>query len=293
MSRFILSLLSAMLFLSSCNQTLSDTPVVTVSIEPLRYFVESIGGDHWRVNTLVPAGVSPETYELTPQQVVEISESKVYFSVGTLGFEKTRLEQLTRNNPKLLTVNASDSIALILSDEVCHHDHDDEHGHAHNHSDGIDLHTWPSTSSGRQIAKNVLRALISVDTLNADYYTARYDSLITHIDSLDSQIRATLKDVQNRTFLIYHPALGYFARDFGLRQMSVEMDGKEPSVERMQQLISQSKAEGIRVIFIQEEHSGRAARRIAEAIGGRVVSCAPLSRDWDEQLLHIARSLAE
>lgn len=291
MSRIILSLLSTILFLSSCTQTLSDTPIVTVSIEPLRYFVESIGGDRLRVNTLVPAGVSPETYELTPQQVVEISESKVYFSVGTLGFEKTQLEQLTRNNPNLLTVNASDSIPLILSDEVCNHDHGDDHNH--DHSDGIDLHTWPSISSGRQIAKNVLRALTAIDTLNADYYTARYDSLITHIDSLDTQIRTTLKDVQHRTFLIYHPALGYFARDFGLRQMSVEMDGKEPSVERMQQLISQSKAEGIRVIFIQEEHSGRSARRIAEAIGARIVSCAPLSRDWDKQLLHIARSLAE
>lgn len=291
MSRFIFPILSAILFLSSCTHTISDTPIITVSIEPLRYFVESIGGDRLRVNTLVPAGVSPETYELTPQQVVEISESKVYFCVGTLGFEKTRLEQLTRNTPNLITVNVSDSIPLIISDEVCNHDQDDAHGHSH--SDGIDLHTWPSTSSGRQIAKNILRALITVDTLNADYYTARYDSLITHIDSLDTQIRTTLKDVQHRTFLIYHPALGYFARDFGLRQMSVEQDGKEPSVERMQQLISQSKAEGIRVIFIQEEHSGRSARRIAEAIGGRVVSCAPLSHEWDKQLLHIARSLAQ
>lgn len=292
MSRIIfLPLLAILLGLSSCSHTLSDAPVVTVSIEPLRYFVESIGGDRLRVNTLVPAGVSPETYELTPQQVVAISESKVYFTIGTLGFEKTRLEQLTRNNPHLLTINASDSIPLILTDKICHHDHED--GNTHHHSDGIDLHTWPSTSSGRQIAKNVLRALVAVDTLNTDYYTARYDSLIVHIDSLDTQIRTILKDVQHRTFLIYHPALGYFARDFGLRQMSVEQDGKEPSVERMQQLVSQAKAEGIRVIFIQEEHAGRSAQRIAEAVGGRVVSCAPLSRDWDKQLLHIARSLAE
>lgn len=284
---FFIFLVSLGVF-SSCADTLGEKPVITVSIEPLRYFVESIAGDRFHVNTLVPAGVSPETYELTPQQVVEVSESKIYYGIGTLGFEKTRLEQLTRNNPQLLTINTSDSIALLLSEDACC-----ATDHEHSHTDGIDLHTWPSTSSGRQIAKNVLRSLCAVDSANAAFYTARHDSLVRHIDSLETQIRTRLKNLEHRTFLIYHPALGYFARDFGLRQLTVEQDGKEPSAERMQQLILKARAEKVKVVFIQEEYAGRSARRIAEAIGARVVDIAPLSRDWDKQLLHIVRSFEE
>ncbi|RRD80864.1 zinc ABC transporter substrate-binding protein [Alloprevotella sp. OH1205_COT-284] len=272
---------------ASCSENLHDKLLVSVSIDPLRYFVESVGGDRCQVNTLVPSGVSPETYEPTPKQVVEVNESAVYCTIGTLGFEHTRLQQLTHNNPRLLIVNVSDSIAPLLTEgDCCKTD-------GHHHADGMDLHTWPSTTSGRRIAKNVLKALCAADSMNAATYIARHDSLVRHIDTIETQVREQLKDLEHRTFLIYHPALGYFARDFGLRQISVEQDGKEPSVERMQQLIRQSRAEGVKVVFVQEEHAGRAARRIAEAIGGRVVSIAPLSRDWDKQLLHIARSLAE
>lgn len=291
--RPLLLLFSSLFLLASCSNGIDGARRLTVSIEPLRYFVESIAGPHFQVNTLVPAGASPETYELTPQQVVDISDSEAYFSVGTLGFEKARLDQLTANNPQLITINVSDSIALLTMDEACcaHHDHE---GHVHHHhSDGIDLHTWASTSSGRKIAQRVYQTLVQLDTLHAAEYAQRYDSLLTHIDSLDACIRTTLRDVQHRTFLIYHPALGYFARDYGLRQVAVEQDGKEPSAERMQELIHQAQSEGIRVVFIQEEHSGRAAQRVAEAIGGRVVRCAPLSREWDKQLLHIATELAQ
>lgn len=287
MRPFLLLFLSCWALLS-CSPHMAGEHRLTVSIEPLRYFVESIAGERFEVHTLVPAGASPETYELTPQQVVAISESQAYFSVGTLGFEKTRLQQLTDNNPSLLTVNVSDSIALLAMEQsCCQHD-----SGAHQHSDGIDLHTWASASSGRKIAKRVYETLVQLDTLHASEYKARYDSLLTHIDQIDTQIRTTLRNVQHRSFLIYHPALGYFARDYGLRQIAVEQDGKEPSAERMQSLIHQAQSEQISVVFIQEEHAGRAAQRLAEALGARVVSCAPLSREWDKQLLHIAREIA-
>lgn len=281
-SFYCLLLLLPLLF-SACRNAVSDRPVVTVSIEPLRYFVQSIGGDQFQVNTLVPAGASPETYELTPQQVVQISDSRAYFSVGTLGFEQARLKKLTENAPQLLVVNASDSIALLQSDHNCEGSHE--------HVYGIDLHTWVSTTSGKQMAHNVLRALCQIDSTHAREFQQRHDSLIRHIDSIDASIRQMLRPLQHRTFLIYHPALGYFARDYGLHQISVEQDGREPSAERMQQLIRQAQHSKVEVIFIQEEHAGRAARRIAESIHGRIVSIAPLSAEWDKQMLHIARSL--
>lgn len=129
--------------LGSCRDVIRDRPIITVSIEPLRYFVQGIVGDKFQVNTLVPAGVSPETYELTPQQVVQTSDSRAYFCVGTLGFEQARLRKLTENAPNLLVVNTSDSIVLLQDDH--------SHNHSHPHVEGIDLHTWLSATSGKQI----------------------------------------------------------------------------------------------------------------------------------------------
>ena len=274
---------AALALCAACTDGISSAPTVTVSVQPLRYFVENIAGPHFQVNTLVPAGASPETYELTPRQVVEVSDSRLYFSVGTLGFERERLDKLTANAPRLVTVNVSDSIALM---EGCADDHGEDHG-------GIDLHTWTSVSSGRQIARNVCQALCRADSAHAPYFIHRRDSLLRHIDSLEVSIRSLLDREHERTFVIYHPALGYFARDFGLHQLAVERDGKEPSAEHLQQLIRQARAAGVKVVFVQEEHAGRAARRLAEAIGARVVSIAPLSAEWDKQLLHIARALAQ
>ena len=274
---------AALALCAACTDGISSAPTVTVSVQPLRYFVENIAGPHFQVNTLVPAGASPETYELTPRQVVEVSDSRLYFSVGTLGFERERLDKLTANAPRLVTVNVSDSIALM---EGCADDHGEDHG-------GIDLHTWTSVSSGRQIARNVCQALCRADSAHAPYFIHRRDSLLRHIDSLEVSIRSLLDREHERTFVIYHPALGYFARDFGLHQLAVERDGKEPSAEHLQQLIRQARAAGVKVVFVQEEHAGRAARRLAEAIGARIVSIAPLSAEWDKQLLHIARALAQ
>lgn len=271
--------------LMGCHDVVDTRPVLTVSIEPLRYFVQAIGGDNFQINTLVPAGASPETYELTPQQVVQASDSKAYFSIGTLGFEQTRLQKLVDNAPNLMVVNCSDSITLLQTD---HH-----HEHKTHSTDGIDLHTWMSTTSGKQIAHNVLRALCQVDSANASLYQHRHDSLVHHIDSLDSKIRKTLRPLTHRTFMIYHPALGYYARDYGLQQVSVEQDGREPSAERMQQLILQAQREKVKVVFIQEEQAGRAAKRIAESAKTKIISIAPLSAEWDKQMLHIAQTLAQ
>ena len=271
--------------LMGCHDVVDTRPVLTVSIEPLRYFVQAIGGDNFQINTLVPAGASPETYELTPQQVVQASDSKAYFSIGTLGFEQTRLQKLVDNAPNLMVVNCSDSITLLQND---HH-----HEHKTHTTDGIDLHTWMSTTSGKQIAHNVLRALCQVDSANASLYQHRHDSLVHHIDSLDSKIRKTLRPLTHRTFMIYHPALGYYARDYGLKQVSVEQDGREPSAERMQQLILQAQREKVKVVFIQEEQAGRAAKRIAESAKTKIISIAPLSAEWDKQMLHIAQSLSQ
>lgn len=257
--------------------------VLTVSIEPLRYVVEQIAGKDVQVNVLTPAGASPETYQPTPRQLVDLDKSEAYIKVGTLGFERTRLEQMVANTSHLLQVNASVGIDS-LPDACSHHDHA---------SDGADPHTWMSCANMRKIAANVCEALCQEDTARVDEYTRNLAAFKQKIDSVESVVKSTLANLKCRTFLIYHPALGYFARDYGLHQLSVEQDGKEPSAARIAQLIDDCRRDSVRAIFIQKEHAGRAARRISEATGIPVVEINPLAYQWDEQMVNIAKALAK
>ncbi len=278
-TRFAILLIISVL-LTSCAGELTDTrPRIAVSIEPLRYFTEQIAGDHYKVTTLMPTGGSPETYEPTPHQIVELSQSQLYFSVGTLGFEQTQLEKMAETAPELKIISLMKGVNLLAAQ------------HSENSSNSADPHVWMSTNNARILASNICNALCEADSANAEIYKDNLKRFDARVDSIDAAIRTELKDVSHRSFLIYHPALGYFARDYGLRQLAVEQDGKEPSAARMQQLIRTCKNENVRVVFIEKEYSGKSARRIAEHLGAKVSIINPLGYDWPTELSIISKAL--
>lgn len=278
--------LFAILLLTSCGgrQALTgsdDRPLIIVSIEPMRYFVEALAGDRFEVTTLMPPGSSPEVYEPTPAQMVSLNECKAYIRVGTLGFEGTRLRKIENTASHLYVVDASHGIRLLPHDDGC------------DASDGGDPHTWTSPANAKVMARNIFTALCGIDTAGISLYTDRLKLLEQKIDSVDAVVRERLKDVKGRMFLIQHPALGYFARDYGLRQLSVEHNGKEPSADRVGQLISTCRSNGVKTVFVQKEYAGKMARRIAEEIGARVVDVDLLSCDWEGQIINAANMLAD
>lgn len=278
MKRFLL-LLFALPVLAACNQA-ADSPaekVITVSIEPLRYFTEAIAGDRFRVVTLVPHGSSPETYEPAPRQLVDLSESSAYLSVGGLGFEQTWMGKLAENVPQMPIVNLSKGIAPLRSD----------------HGPGIDPHTWSSPKSAAIIAQNIYDVLCHLDSASAPYYQQRLQTLQTRIDSVDNAIRNTLGKSSVRTFLIYHPALGYLARDYGLTQLCLEEGGKEPTPARMRALIRQSREAGVTTLFVQQAFSEEGAKTLARETGARIVRINPLSYDWVKETLHTVNALKD
>ena len=279
-----LLLLSLLTLCSSCaNHTSDSRPVITVSIEPLRYVVEQIVGDHYKVVTLMPQGASPETYEPTPRQMMELGSSQLLFRAGTLGFEQTRLPQMAQTAPTCTMVDLAQGITPITS---LGHSHGEEGA-----AESIDPHVWMSTQSLVRMAENVCEAVSKKDSLNSAYYKKRLQAFTLQMDSLDMQMRQLTQHLSSRAFLIYHPALGYLARQYGLKQLSVEHDGKEPSAAYMQQLITLCRAEGVKVVFISKEHSGKAAQRIAQEIGARVVEINPLDYDVKSQMTSIAQKL--
>lgn len=282
--KYILFALTALLFVSCKPTPQSDKPLITVTIEPLRYFTESILGDKFEVVSIVPKGSSPETYDPTPQQLVNLAQSLAYIKIGYIGFELSWMNNIKANNPKLSIYDSSKGIDLIQAEGHHHGDHF--------HAGGVEPHTWNSTLNAEIIAKNILDIALAIDSTNVEYYQNNYNELLSKIKETDEEVRKILADTNcARGFMIYHPALSYFARDYKLDQLSIEHEGKEPTPSHLKKLIEHCKSENIHTIFVQPEFDKKNAEVIAQETNSRIINISPLSYDWHQEMVHIAKSL--
>jgi zinc transport system substrate-binding protein len=270
--------------LSACGNTTqkSEKPILTVTLEPLRYFTEAIAGDNYEVVSMVPKGSSPESYDPTPQQLVNLSKSQAYLRIGYIGFEQAWMKKLEANCPNMKIYDTSKGIDLIR---------DKGHWHGeHFHEGGVEPHVWNSTQNALIIADNIYQALCELDSTHQEDYQKRLDVLKQTIRQTDANIRTLLENADS-TFLIYHPALSYFARDYGLKQVSIEEGGKEPSPAQLKALIETCRNENVHTIFVQQEFDQRNAQLIAHELGVNIVSINPLSYDWVKEMIRIAEAL--
>ena len=268
----------------ACGNTAqkSEKAILTVTIEPLRYFTEAIAGENYQVVSMVPKGSSPESYDPTPQQLVNLSKSQAYFRIGHIGFEQAWMKKLEANCPDMKVYDTSKGIDLIRDKGHWHGDHF--------HEGGVEPHIWNSTQNALIIVDNIYQALCELDTTHQADYKYRLDSLKQSIQQTDAETRRLLEKADS-TFLIYHPALSYFARDYGLKQISIEEGGKEPSPAQLKKLIETCRNENVHTIFVQQEFDQRNAQLIAHELGIDIVSINPLSYDWTEEMLRTAKGL--
>ena len=264
--------------LAGCGQqttpTVSAALHVTVSILPQRYFVERVGGEYVTVNVMVEPGANPATYEPQPEQLRALNLADVYFSIG-VPFEDVWLERFASVNENLLLVDTTQGIER---------QGDPEHP---------DPHIWLSPALVKVQAQTIYETLAQLDPAHQETYRANLESFLADIDALDADIRETLTGVENRKFMVFHPSWGYFARDYGLEQLPVEVEGQEPSAAELAALVARAKQEGIKVIFAQPEFSTRSAETIAQEIGGEVLLISPLAPDWLDNLRRVAEVLAK
>lgn len=277
---------------SGCKPPKTDKPeVLAVTIDPQKYFLETITGNHYKVECIVPSGSNPESADFTPSQMMNLDKSVVYFKIGYLGIENALIEKVSKSNNNLKVINCSHGIQPI-GDAHIHHDGDKHsHDHAHGHVGG-DPHTWSSVKSARIIADNMYKTLIGIDKKNEVDYTSNYNKLLAEFNETDSIIKSYLKNAPSKSFIIYHPALSYFAEEYGLTQYSIEHEGKNPSPSQLKELVDKAKQEGIKVVFIQREFDTKNAQTIAEAIGGKTIPINLLSYYWSEEMIKIAKALA-
>lgn len=284
--RYILGLLASFILVSCGQQTKEQTPTIMVTIEPLRYFTEAIVGDLFEVISMVPNGTSPETYDPTPQQLISFAKSEAYFRIGYIGFELSWMDKLQTNNPSVPIYDTSEGIELIYAAE---HNHADHHHHG-----GVEPHTWNSTINAKIIAQNILSSIIKLDSVNKDFYKANYNNLIQEISDTDKKIQDLFANNNiNKGFMIYHPALSYFARDFDLEQISIEEEGKEPTPGHLKKLIQECMKKNIHVIFIQPEFDKKNAEVIAEQTKSKIIPINPLTYHWHDEMLNVAKALIQ
>ena len=257
--------------LFSCSSAKNDNAnKITVSIEPLRYLTEQIVGDRFEVVTMVPKGSSPETYEPTARQMADLSESILYIKVGELGFERTWMPRLTSNAPHITVVNSSEGITSHIGD---------------------DPQSWMSARNAIIMTQNIYEAVKRIDVKDSVFFRQRLDSLCNVIHATDKYIRQTTAQAHCKSFIIYHPALTYFASDYGLEQLALEEHGREPSAAELEQIISTARAKGVKTMFVQREFANRNVDIITNTIGARKVEINPLGYDWNKEMRRIAAEM--
>jgi zinc transport system substrate-binding protein len=277
---------------------------VMVSVLPIKTFVERVGGDHVQVSSLVQPGYSPATYDPTPQQIAALSEASLYVRVG-VPFERAWMARIRAANPTMRILDLRKGIALRQLEEHTHADGEpdhhepdhhepdhQEHGHQEHGHQEQDPHIWTSPKLAIHMVGAIRDELSALDPTHRADYARNSAAYIERLRQLDRQIHALLDPLKQRRFMVFHPAWGYFADTYGLTQVAIEQDGKQPGARALVALIDQARHQKIHVIFVQPQFDRRQAARIASAIDGRVIAADPLAADYVRNLQRVAREFA-
>lgn len=302
MKKAVYFILLSLFFFSPSLATEGSLPVF-VSVIPQKYFVKQIGGDLIDVRAMVQPGASPAIYEPKPSQMAGLSKTAIYFSIG-VPFERVWMKKIKAANPGLKIVPTDKGIEKIAMTDH-YHDHDAKHhddtGKKNDdktdpHTDsltGLDPHIWLSPKLVKLQAAIILDALTSALPTHEKALDENYNRFIRQVEDLDKDIQHLLKGRQGSEFMVFHPSWGYFAHQYGLKQIAIEIEGKSPKPHQLKSLIQHAREKGIRIIFAQPQFSSKSAKLIAKAIDGNVVFADSLAENWLENLRSISKQLME
>ncbi len=320
MFKQIFIIFSVLLILPGISAAADKLPVF-VSIVPQKYFVQQIGKELVEVQAMVQPGASPATYEPKPQQMADLSKTKIYFAIG-VPFENAWLSKIAAANPNMRVIHTDHGIEKLAM--AAHHHHDDhekgehheeekhghekdehhgeeKHGHEkgehhgeaehdkdHHEHTGLDPHIWLSPPLVKIQAQTILAALQEADPAHRSVYEANFKAFTAQIDRLDADLKKTFAGKTGLQFMVFHPAWGYFAHAYGLKQVPIEIEGKDPKPAQLKKLIQHARENGIKVVFVQPQFSTKSAKLVAREIGGQVAFADPLAEDWMANLREVA-----
>ena len=271
-----------------------------VSILPIAYFVERVGGPDVEVSVLVGPGQDPHTFEPTPKLMAKLADSRVLFKMG-FPFEETLIKKVGSTFKNVEVVDLQQGIKLRPMTEEETEAEEAEHGHGtagmqeteeHHHEAGdMDQHSWLDPQLAKIQARTIADTLIRIDPGHKDQYEKNLKDFQTDLDAVHEQLKKALAPVKGKSFFVFHPAYGYFGDAYGLKQIPVQIGGKEPTAKQLARLIDLAKKDGVKVIFVQPQFPKKSAEALAKAIGGAVVSLDDLAPDYLKNLREMAANL--
>lgn len=266
MQKIATFIICALLIVGCTTKSDSDKKTIFVTITPMQSIIEEITAGDFDIEVIVPKGASPETFEPTPKQVTSFSDAELIFSTGIIDFEQSLVERISGDAE---VVNLSNGIELIAGS--CSHGN-------HQHKHGVDPHIWTSPRALRTMVTNAHKAIMAhyPDSVK---YTEATGRLLERIDALDTYCATRIKAEGVEAMMIYHPAYTYYARDYGIEQIAIEHDGKEPSLRQTTALIEKAKEHGVKAILRQPQYSEDKVRAIANDAGAEIITTDPLAED--------------
>lgn len=273
---------------------------VFVSIVPQKYFLQQIGKDLIDIHVMVPPGASPAAYEPKPKQMMALSNAKAYFAIG-VPFEKAWLKKLISASPEMIVFHTDEGIKKLPMKTKPNYENDKKtkrflgknndnlkEGNKNAGHQGIsDPHIWLSPPLVLKQARTIVNALCELDPQNSLTYKANFKDFVSRIKKLDNDLKQTLQD-KGLEFMVFHPAWGYFAHTYGLKQIPIEIEGKDPKPAELKKLIEHAREQNISVIFVQPQFSPTSAQVIAREIEAQIAYADPLALDWMANLREVA-----
>lgn len=274
MWKSIFPLFVCMILVACSSRKANQERIINVTIEPERYLAEAIAGDKYKVNTIVPKGSNPEIYEPSPEQLVKLSEGSIYLRIGQIGFEQIWMKRIRQNAPDMHIYDLSEGIIKPEKGKY------------------VDPHIWTSVVNMRIMAQHLVEILSKEDPENGEFYRKRAATLVAELKKMDLDFRKILKNVPNRSFLIYHPTLTYFAKDYNLDQIVIEKEDKEPTPFSVKETINECKRKNVRLILLQKEFDIKNTQLIAAQLQARIVQFDPLAYNWPETMRQVVAAIA-
>lgn len=266
------------------HQNTNTHKSINVSILPQKYLVDKISGNTLEVNVMVTSGNNHETYEPSPQQMMKMEQAPLYLQLCKNGFDEPWVASLKNRNNTLKVVDLSEGITLLTG-----HTHCDNH----DHHEAVDPHVWIAPSTMKVLAKNTLTAMIAQFPKDSATFKSGYQELEQEINKMDSLYIKKLSKLKEKSIMVYHPVLGYVARDYGFEELSIETEGKEPSVESLKNLIELARQRGVKAIFVQQEYDTRNAQIIANEINAKIVQFDPMTYNWPQSAADLLEKLTQ
>lgn len=288
MKKYLLSIVCAfMLFGCASEQKTNGKETISVSLVPQKYFVEQIAGDDFNINIVIPPGASHAEYDPAPNDLARITKSVAYFRMGNVGFEDNLVKRISEIQPESRFFDLSTNVVLV---DAAPHRHGNHQDCSHNRKDS---HIWMSARNVKIMAQNIYDAVSQLKPEREPFYKENLLRFQNVLDSLDGVAQQKLAHLSTRAFVIFHPALTYYSEDYDLEQIPLEIDGKEPSVAWLSQVVKMVDEKNVKVVFTQGEYSQASAKAIAEATNIESLEINPLSENWQKEFEAITEVIAE